>query len=192
PSTARGIFAFGEHREHDDSTVERVHGRSDPRGTRSGDGREVGWSGESAGRRGNVEGFDGQREPDGQQFDWPGAQHRGSGHGGGQRRFVAQDHGGRTRRDSPVKGSDQLDGGSVALVRFRSDARGARGWNRWKAWRPGGGSRSGRDVEGPDGFGQRDGRKPDGASAQHCGGNYGGGARRLVAQNNGGREGRNP
>ena len=69
--------------------------------------------------------------------------------------------------------SHQHDGRSVALVRFRSYTRGARSRNRRKARRTGGGSRRGGNVERFDGLRKRDGRKPDGAGAQHRGSNHG-------------------
>ncbi len=56
---------------------------------------------------------------------------------------------------------------------------GERAWSRWH-------------VEGPDRLSELDGRKPYGASSKHRGSHDGCGARRPVAQDHGGREGRNP
>ena len=67
----------------------------------------------------------------------PGAQHRRGDHGRGQRRPVAQDHGGRARRNPAAQGSHQHDGGPAAIVRLGSDARGARSRHRRQARRPG-------------------------------------------------------
>ena len=57
-------------------------------------------TGQRAGRRGNLERFDGLGELDGRQPYRPGAKHRGSYDGGGARRLVAQDHGRREGRNS--------------------------------------------------------------------------------------------
>ena len=187
----RRIPALGEYRQHDDSAARRFHRRSDARGARSRHRRKTGRPGAGAGRGRNLEGPDRLGELDGQQPDRPGAQHRRSGHRGGQRRPFAQNHGGRARRNSAAERSHQHDGGSAALVRFGSDARGARSGNGRQAWRPGGRAGRGGNVEGPDRLGERDGRKPYGASSKHRRSDHGGGARRLVAQDHGGREGRN-
>ena len=55
-----------------------------------------------------------------------------------QRRSVAQDHGGRARRNSGAEEHHQHHGGSAQLVRLGSDARGARSRHRRQARRPGG------------------------------------------------------
>ena len=67
----------------------------------------------------------------------PGAQHRRSDDRGRQRRLVAQDHRRCARRDSAAEGDHQHDGRAVALVRFGSDARRARGRHRRSARRSG-------------------------------------------------------
>ena len=74
------------------------------------------------------------------QPDRPGAQHRRSHHRGRARRPVAQDHGGRARRDPAAEGHHQHDGGPAQRLRGGSDARGARGRHRRQARRPGGGA----------------------------------------------------
>ena len=51
--------------------------------------------------------------------------------------LVAQDHGGRARRNSGAEEHHQHDGGSAQLVRVGSDARGARSRYRRQARRPG-------------------------------------------------------
>ncbi len=111
--------------------------RSDARGARSGHRRQAGRPGGSEGRGGHLEGFDGERQLDGRQPDQSGPQHRAGDHGRGQGRFVAQDHGGRARRNSGAEEHHQHDGGSAERVRQRSDARGARSGHRRQAGRPG-------------------------------------------------------
>ena len=78
----------------------------------------------------------------------PGAQHLRSDHRRGERRPVAQDHGGRARRNPAAEGNHQHDGGPAAFVRLRSDARGARSGHRRKARRPGHRARRRRHLEG--------------------------------------------
>ena len=78
-----------------------------------------------------------------------GPQHLRSDHRRRERRPVAQDHGGRARRDPAAEGSHQHDGGPAALVRLRGDARGARGRHRRQARRPGHRLGRGRNLEGP-------------------------------------------
>ena len=69
-----------------------------------------------------------------------------------QRRSVAQDHGGRARRNSGAEEHHQHDGGSAQLVRIGSDARGARSRYGRQAGRPGGRARRRRHLEGSDGL----------------------------------------
>ena len=160
--------------------------------------REVGTEGKlggqavGAGRGGHLEGPDRQRQLDGQQPDRPGAQYRRSHDRGRQRRPVAQDHGRRARRDPAAQGSHQHDGRPAALLRLRGHARGARGRHRGQARRPGDRARRRRHLEGPDRLGQRDGDQPHRPGAQHRRGDHRGGARRPVAQDHGGRAGRDP
>ena len=126
--------------------------------------REVGTEGklggqaEVQGRQRRVEGPHRQRQLDGQQPDRPGAQHRRGGHRHRARRPVAQDHGGRARRDPAAEGDHQHDGRPAERLRRRSDARGARGRHRGQARRPGGGEGRQRRLEGPDRQRQLDGR----------------------------------
>ena len=54
-----------------------------------------------------------------------------------ERRPVAQDHGGRARRNPAAQGSHQHHGGPAAFLRLGSDARGARSGHRRQARRPG-------------------------------------------------------
>ena len=165
--------------------------RSDPRGARSRHGGQARRPGPSQGRVRRVEGIDRIRQPDGGQPDRPGPQHRRSDHRGGQRRLVQKNHRGRARRNSPTQGGHQRHGGSTAFVRRGGDARGARSGHRRQTRRPGGRARRGRHVEGPDRLRQRHGVQPHGAGPQHRRRDHGRGARRLVAQDHGGREGRN-
>ena len=90
-----------------------------------------------------------------------GAQHRRRDQGGGRRRPVEEDHGRRQGRDPRAEEHHQHDGRPAALVRRRSDARGARGRHRRQARRPGRRAGRGRHLEGPDRVGQLHGRQPD-------------------------------
>ena len=128
----------------------------------------------------------------GRQPDRPGAQHRRGDHGRGERRPVAQDHGGRARRNPAAEGNHQHDGGPAAIVRLGSDARGARGRHRRQARRPGRGARRRRHLEGSHRQRELDGREPDRPGAQHRRSDHRRGERRLVAQDHGGRARRNP
>ena len=129
--------------------------------------REVGTEGklggqaEVHGRRRHLEGPHRQRQLDGRQPDRPGAQHRRSHDRHRERRPVAQDHGRRARRDPAAEGDHQHDGRPAALVRLRSDARGARGRHRGQARRPGQRARRRGHLEGPHRQRQLDGRQPD-------------------------------
>ena len=109
-----------------------------------------------------------------------------------QRRFVAQDHGGRERRNSGAEEHHQHHGGPAQRVCRRSDARGPRSGHRRKAGRTGRGAGRGRHLEGS--YRQRElhGQQPDRPGAQHCRSGDRRGARRFVAQDHRGREGRNP
>ena len=179
------------HHQHHGGPAQRVRRRSDARGARSRHRRQTGRPGAGARRRRHLEGPDRQRELHGQQPDRPGAQHRRSGHGHRQRRPFPQDHRGRARRNSAAQRNAQHDGGPAQPVRRRSDARGARSGHRRPVGRTGQRARRGGHVERPDRLGELDGRQPDGAGAQHRRSDHGRGARRLVAQDHGGREGRN-
>ena len=191
-SAAGRIPALGDDRQQDDRADERVLLRSDARRARSRHGRQARRTGESKRRVGRVEGSDRIGQPDGVEPHRAGAQHFRSDDRGRERGFVAQDHGRRARRNPAVEGGDQHAGRSVAFVYFRSDARGARSRHRRQARRPGHRAGRGRYVEGSDRLGQRDGDQPNRAGAQHRRSDHGRGARRLVAQDRGGRERRNP
>ena len=91
-----------------------------------------------------------------------------------------------------LKNTDQHHGRSAQLVRLRGDARGARGGHRGQARRPGRREGRGGHVEGPHRLGELHGRQPDRAGAQHRRRDQGGGQWRPVAQDHGGREGRDP
>ena len=161
-----------------------------PCGARSRHRRQAGRPGGGARRGRHVEGPDRQRELDGLQPHRPGPQHRRGHHRRRQRRPLAQDHGGRARRNPSAQGNHQHDGRAAALLRLGSDACGARSRHRRPARRAGRGARRGRHLEGSDRLGERDGREPHGAGAQHRRSDHGGRARRPVAQDHGGREGR--
>jgi HAMP domain-containing protein len=137
------------HHQHDGGPAERLRVRGDarrPGGRHRGSARRAG--GRAGGRR-DVEGADRQRELHGEQPDRAGAQHRPGRHGHRQRRPVAEDHGGRARRDPGAEGHHQLDGGPAARLRRRGDARGPRGGHRGPARRSGRGAERGGHLEGP-------------------------------------------
>ena len=180
-----------EHHQHDGGPAQCVRRRSDARGPRSRHRRQTRRPGAGARRRRHVEGSHRQRELHGQQPDRPGAKHRRSRDGHRERRSFEEDHRGRARRNSAAERNAQHDGRAVALVRRRSDARGARSRQRRPAGRTGQRAGRGRHVERSDRLGERHGRQPDRPGAQHRRSDDGRGARRLVAQDHGRREGRN-
>ena len=149
---ARRNSGAEEHHQHHGGSAQFVRQRSDARGARSGNRRQAGRPGAGEGRRRRVEGSDRFGQLHGRQPDGAGSQHRRSDHGGCERRSVAQDHGGRARRNSGAEEHHQHHGGSAQRVRERSDARGARSGHRRQAGRPGGGEGRGRHVEGSDRF----------------------------------------
>ncbi len=86
-----------------------------------------------------------------------------------------------------LKETSEYDGGSAALLRRRSDARGARGRHRRPPGRSGAGARRRGYVEGSDRLGQLHGRQPDRASPQHRRSLHRHRQRRSVAQDHRGR-----
>ena len=96
-----------------------------------------------------------------------------------------------SRRDPAAEGNHQHDGGPAQRLRRRSDARRARGRHRRPARRPGQRARRRRHLEGFDRQRELDGRQPDRAGPQHRRSDHRRRARRPVAQDHGGREGRN-
>ena len=164
--------------------------RSHPCGARGRHGRQTRRPGAGKRRRRRLERFDRHREFHGRQPDGAGPQHRGGDHRGRQRRSLAQDHGRCARRNPGAEEYDQHDGGPAQLVRLRSDSRGPRGRHRRRAGRPGGGQGRRRSVEGSHGHRQLDGRQPDGTGPQHRRSDHRGGQGRPVAQDHGGRPGR--
>ena len=139
-----------EHHQHDGRPAAVVRRRSDARRARSRNGGQAGRPGRRAGRGGDVEGPDRQRQHHGQQSDRTGAQHRGRDQGRGERRPVQEDHGGRQGRDPRAQEHDQHDGGSAELVRVGSHARRTRGRHGGHPRWPGEGQGRRRNVEGPD------------------------------------------
>ena len=180
-----------EHHQHHGGSARLVRLRSDARGARSRNRRQTRRPGGSEGRRGRLEGSDGQRQFHGRQPDGPGPQHRRSDHGGGQRRSLPQNHGGRARRNSGAEEHHQHDGGPAQRLRLRSDARGARSRHRRQSGRPGGCARRGRHLEGSDRLRELHGRQPDRPGAQHRRSDHRRGQRRSLAQDHGGRARRN-
>ncbi len=180
-----------EYHQHDGRSAQLVRQRSDARGARSGNGGRARRTGGSEGRRRRVEGLDRFGQLHGRQSDGAGPQYRRGNHRGRQWRPLAQDHGGRPRRNSGAEKHHQHDGGSAQLVRERSDSRGARSGNEGRAGRSGGSEGRRRRVEGSDGFGQLHGREPDGAGSQYRRSHNRRGQRRSIAQDHGRRARRN-
>ena len=129
-----------EHHQHDGRPTQRLRGRSEPRGPRSGHRGQAGRPGGGSRRGRHLEGSDRQRQFDGLEPDGPGPQHRRRGHGRGQRRLVKKDHRGRQGRDSRAEEHAQHDGRSAQLFRRRSHARGPRSGHRRQTGRPGRGA----------------------------------------------------
>ncbi len=130
------LRAEGDHQHHGRSAA-LVRGRGDARGARGGHRRAARRPGAGARRRGHLEGPHRLGELHGRQPDRPGAQHRRGVDRHRQRRSVAQDHGGRARRDPAAEGNAQHHGRPVEPLRLGGDARGPRGGHRGQARRPG-------------------------------------------------------
>ena len=178
--------------QHHGRPAQRLRRRSDARGARGRHRRQARRPGRGARRRRHLEGPDRQRQLDGRQPDRAGPQHRRGRDRDRRRRPVAQDHGRRARRNPAAQGNAQHHGRPAQPVRRRGDARGARGRHRRPARRPGQRARRRRHLEGPDRQRQLDGGQPDRPGPQHRRSHHRRGARRPVAQDHGGREGRNP
>ena len=176
--------------QHDGGPAASFAG-SDARGARSGHRRQAGRAGAGAGRGGHVEGSDRLRELDGRQPDWPGPKHRRSVDGHRERRLSK-------KITVNVRGEilllketintmvDQLNAFAGEVTRVAREV-GTEGRLGGQANVPGVAG-TWKDL---DGLGELDGRQPDCPGAQHRRGDDGCGARRLVAQDHGGREGRN-
>ena len=142
--------------------------------------------------RGYVEGPDRLGQLHGREPHRAGAQYRRSVDRHRQRRFVAQDYGGRARGDPAAERNAQHHGRSAQPLRLGSDSRGARGRYRRQVGRAGQRARSRRNLEGPDRERQFHGIESHRPGSQHRRGDDGRGARGFVAQDHGRREGRNP
>ena len=92
--------------------------RSDPRGARSGHGRQARRSGAGGRRRRNLGRLDRQREPDGRQSDRSGPQHRRGDDRRRQGRLVEEDHGRREGRDPRAQEHHQRHGRPAQRVRL--------------------------------------------------------------------------
>ena len=180
-----------EHHQHHGRSAQRLRFGSDARGARSRHRRQVRRSGPGARSRRHLEGSHRQRQLHGVQPDRSGPQHRRGRDRDRRRRSVEEDHRRRARRNPAAQGHPEYDGRAASLVRRRSDARGARGRHRRPAGRPGCGARRRRHLEGSDRQRQPAGGQPHHASPQHRRSHHRRGARRPVAQDHGGREGRN-
>ncbi len=171
-----------EHDQHHGRSAERVRVRGYACGERSGNRRKTRRTGGSAGRRGNVEGFDRQRELHGVQPHRSGAEHRLCHHRSREGRSVEKDHDGGEGRDSRAEGDHQHHGRSAQRIRGRSDSRGARGWHRRKTWRPGERSRSRGNLEGPHRQREHAGRQSYRPGTKYRRGDYGDRARRSLTE----------
>ena len=191
PAAEGRVPALRRDRQHDDQAAQRVHLGGDARRARSRHRRQARRPGAGRRRHRRVEGPHRERQLDGVEPHRAGPQHRRSDDRGGQRRLVEKDHRRRARRNSAAQGSHQYDGGSAALVRLGSDARGARGRHRRQARRPGHRAGRRRHLEGFDRLGERHVRQPHRPGAQHRPCDHRRGARRPVAQNHGRRARRN-
>ena len=138
------------HHQHDGGPAQRLRGRSDARGARGGYRRQARRPGQRAGRRWHLEGLDRQRQLHGLEPHGAGSQHRRGRDRDRQRRPVEEDHRGRARRTPAAERDAQHDDRPVALVRGRSDARGARSRHRGPPRRPGQRARRRRHVERSD------------------------------------------
>ena len=158
----------------------------DARGARGGYRGQTRRPGRCEGRGRHLEGPHRQRQFHGGQSDHAGAQHRGGDDGGRERRSVAQDYGGRARRNSRSEEHREHHGGPAQCLRRRSDPRGARSRNRRQTRRPGGRARRGRNLEGFDRLRKLHGKQPDQSGAQHRGRHHGRSQGRSHYQNHGG------
>ena len=140
--------------------------------------REVGTEGQLGGqarvrgRVGHLEGPHRQRQPDGQQPDQPGAEHRPGLHRRRQRRPDQEGHRRGARRGRRARRHRQHDGDDAVVVRRRGDAGRPRGGHGGRAGRPGAGPGRLRYVEGPHRVRELDGVQPDRSGAQHRHGHH--------------------
>ena len=165
-----------EHDQRHGRPAQRLRLGGDPRGPRSGLGRQARRPGAGRGRRRHLEGPHRQREPDGRQPDRPGPQHRRGDHRGGARRPFQEDHRRREGRDPRAEEHHQHDGRPAQLVRLRGDPRRPRSGFGRQARRPGPGRGRRRHLEGPHRQREPDGRQPHRPGPQHRRGDDGGGA----------------
>ena len=187
----RDPAAQGNHQYHGRAAGRLCVG-SDAGRARGRNGGKARRSSPSTRRGRHMEGFDRQCQLHGVQPDGPGAQHRRSDDRRGERRFVQEDYGGRTRGNSAAQGDHQHDGRAIAFLRLGGHARGPRSGHRGAPGRAGGGARGGRNLEGFDRLGQYHGRQLDVAGSQHCGSDHRGRARRPQQKNHRRRQGRDP
>ena len=139
-----------------------------------------------------MEGPHRQRQLNGVEPYGPGPEYRRRGDGHRARRPVAQDHGGRQGRDPAAQRHDQHDGRPAERLRLGGQPRRARGGHRGQTRRPGRGARSRWYLEEPDRLGELDGLESHRSGAEHRRRGDGHRARRPVAQDHGGRQGRDP
>ena len=104
--------------------------------------------------------------------------------------LTKKDHRRCQRRVPGAEGHRQRHGGPAALVRVRSDARGARSRFGRNSWRTGARRRCFRHVERSDRLGEFHGAQSDRSGAQHCRGDHRGRDGRPVEENHGRCEGR--
>ena len=124
--------------------------------------------------------------------DRPGAQHRRGDDRGRQGRLVEEDHRRREGRDPRAEEHHQHDGRPAQRLRLGSHPRRPRGRHRGQARRPGAGRRRRRHLGRFDRQREPHGRQPDRPGPQHRRGDHRRRPRRLVEEDHGRREGRNP
>ena len=146
--------------QHHGRPAQRLRRRSHARRARGRHRRQARWPGAGDGRRRHLEGPHRQRQLDGGQPHRPGPKHRRGRNRHRRRRPLAQDHGGRARRDPSAEGHAEHDGGPAQPLRGRGDARGARGRHRRPPRRSGQRAWRCRHLEGLDRLRELDGGQP--------------------------------
>ena len=118
----------------------------DPRCPRGRHRRQARRPGRGAGRRRHLEGFDRQRQSDGDQPNQPGARHRRRRHRGRAGQSQAQADVRRQGRDRGARRNHQRHDRDAVDLRRPGHQHGARGRRRGPAWRPGAGAGRRRPV----------------------------------------------
>ena len=181
-----------EHDQHDGRSAQLLRGRGHARRARGRNGRTTRRPGGRQGRQRHVEGPHGLGQLHGLESHGPGAQHRRGHHRGCERRSLEEDHRRSQRRDSRAEEHDQHDGRSAQRIRVGSHARCARSRHGRPPRRTGRGQGRRRHVERSDRLRQFDGVESHRPGAQHRGRYDGGRERRLVEEDHGRSQRRDP